>query len=84
MIKLEYYRSESNGRPDEIEMDSSPTTVYLRKNITTEERVEEDGSKRTVYVYDEAKLSRQDYAIYCEENNAANIDYIAMMTDVEL
>lgn len=85
MIELNWYKSESDGYPEDVDMTSSPTTVYIRKNIEEVERMDDaSGVTRTVYVYDEAKLSHADYAIYKEEQNAANIDYIAAMTDVDL
>lgn len=88
MITLTFYNSESDSYPEELDMDSSPTTVYIRRNIREVERTDDIGEgepvTRTVYVYEEAKLSHADYAIYCEEINTANIDYIAAMTDVDL
>ena len=85
MIELNWYTSESDGYPEDVDMNSSPTTVYLRRNIEEVEREDpETGDTHTVYVYEEAKLSHADYAIYREELNAANIDYIAAMTDVDL
>ena len=62
MLELIYKRVESNDLPQEIDTTSSPTTVYLRKNIRTETRTDiETGETRTVYVYDEAKMPYSQY-----------------------
>lgn len=46
-------------RPKEADMESSPTTVYLRRNITAVPN-EEDGG--THWHYEEAEISRSDFA----------------------
>ena len=80
MLNLDYYQSESNTIPEEIDTASSPTTVYLRKNIHTEERQDiETETSRTVYVYDEAKVARQDYDNYMQGKTQADIEYLYMM-----
>ena len=80
MLNLDYYPSESDTMPDEIDTTSSPTTVYLRKNIHTEERQDiETETTRTVYVYDEAKVARQDYDNYMQGKTQADIEYLYMM-----
>ena len=80
MLNLDYYQSESDTMPDEIDITSSPTTVYLRKNIHTEERQDiETETSRTVYVYDEAKAARQDYENYMQGKTQADIEYLYMM-----
>lgn len=83
-MQLNYRASESDTYPVIVDETSSPTTVYIRKDIVPVERIDGDGSTRTVYQYQEAKLSKADYAIYLAEHNMANIDYIAMMTEVDL
>ena len=80
MFNLDYYQSESDTMPDEIDTSSSQTTVYLRKNIHTEERQDiEAETTRTVYVYDEAKVPRQDYDSYMQGKTQADIEYLYMM-----
>lgn len=80
MFDLEYHKSESDMMPVEIDTISSPTTVYLRKNIRTEEYSDpETGEARTVYVYDEAKVSRQAYDNYVQGKTQADIEYLFMM-----
>ena len=59
---MEFYKSESLEKPVTLDFSSSPTTVYIRKNI---EQVEVDdvetGEKKMVWKYDEAKVSKTDY-----------------------
>lgn len=84
MFNIDYYPSESDTMPEDIDTTSSPTTVYLHKNIHTEERTDhETGEARTVFVYDEAKVPRQDYNSYMQGKTQADIEYLYMMTGVD-
>lgn len=47
------------ARPKEIDMESSPTTVYLRRNVTKVKNAEGEG---THWRYEEAEISRNDTA----------------------
>ena len=62
-------------RPEAIEYGKS--VVYIRKNITEEQR--EEG---TVYVYDEMAIDKEYYPIYAQQQ--ADIDYLAIMTEVDI
>ena len=80
MLSLNYYKSESDTMPEEIDTASSPTTVYLRKNIRAEERKDpETGETRTVFAYDEAKMPRQEYVDYLSGKTQADVEYLYMM-----
>ena len=80
MLNLNYYTSESNDAPAEVDTTASPTTVYLRKNIRTEGRTDQEtGETRIVYVYDEAKVPRQEYDNYMQGKTQADIEYLYMM-----
>lgn len=80
MLSLNYYKSESDAMPIEIDTVSSPTTVYLRKNIRAEERQDiETGTTRMVYVYDEATIPRDEYNAYLTGKTQADIEYLYMM-----
>lgn len=59
---MNYYKSISNDRPQTVDNTSSPTSVYLRKNIEAVE-IEgvETGNKRIEYHYDEAAISKDEY-----------------------
>lgn len=80
MLNLDYKKVESDTMPDEIDTMSSPTTIYLRKNIHTEERQDiETETTRTVYVYDEATIPRDEYNAYLTGKTQADIEYLYMM-----
>ena len=80
MLNLDYKQVESNTMPDEIDTMSSPSTVYLRRNIRTEERQDIDTeTTRTVYVYDEATIPRNEYNAYLSGKTQADIEYLYMM-----
>lgn len=81
---MNWYTSESTVKPKELELDISPTTVYFRRNIHTEERHEEGAESYTVYVYEEATLPKTEYAAHLAAQNQANIDFMAMELDVDL
>ena len=77
-----WYKSESASRPAKLETIGKFT--YVRKNIVEEQREREDETM-TMYVYDERIFTNEEYSAYAEmQQNKADIDYIAMMCDVEL
>ena len=75
-MKIEWKHSESTVRPKEVDIESSPTTVYLRRNIQEEQRTDE-GETTTWYVYEEAMLTPAEYTVYAAEQ--AREDNIAIM-----
>ena len=91
-MKMNYTKSESTIKPELVDTVSSKTTVYLRKNIIENERVDEEtGESTPYYEYDEAKLTKEEYQEYLKEleimdiqKQRADIDYIALMCGVDL
>lgn len=89
---MKWNKSESNIIPDEVDTTSSKTTVYLRRNIVEKQREDEiSGEIYTYFEYDEAKLTKEEYAEYLKgialidvQQQRADIDYIAIMTGVDL
>lgn len=74
-----------NEKPLELDKESSPTTVYLRKDIERVTRADEETEESHEYWhYYEIAMPRADYAIMVAENAQAAVDYVAMMTDVEI
>ena len=61
-MELIYRPSESTVRPVEIE--KSKHTVFLRKDIVEEEREDSEGNTYTMYTYQEAKLSHEEFDKY--------------------
>ena len=77
---LEYYKSSSTIRPDDIDNTSSQFVTYLHRNV--EEKTDENDN--VYYEYDECKLTKQEYQKYLIEKQRADIDYIALMSGVDL
>lgn len=67
---LNYIKSESTAKPDVVSIEK--TTVYIRRNIVEETRTYEDGRTDTFYVYEEAKLSHEEFSKYSNELVAIN------------
>jgi hypothetical protein len=57
-MTLNYYPSESDTRPAELDTVSSPTTVYFRRNIEAVEIPDEGLISRTIYKYEEARVRK--------------------------
>ena len=81
-----WYEVESTTQPESIDNTSSRNWIYVRKDIHTEEREDEmTGEKMAVWVWKEMKIARENWELYkAVESNTANIDYIAMMSDIEI
>lgn len=89
---MNWYKSESTVRPDEVDTTSSKTAVYLRRNIAEKQRESEfDGDMQTYFEYEEAKLMKEEYEKYLKSLDLINIqqlyadlDYVAAMVGVNL
>lgn len=77
--------AEANYKPNTVDIATSKVYNYIRRNIHQEQREDDEGKIYTVWVYEEKKISKESWELYkAVERNSANIDYIAMMTDVEI
>ena len=91
-MKLNYIKSQSSVKPDLVDTTSSKTTVYIRQNIVENKKTDEMSGEETVfYEYEEAKLTKEEYQEYLKEleiidiqQQRADIDYIALMSGVDL
>ena len=83
-MNIKWFKTESTIRPQEIDTLSSPTTVYLRKNIQEIEKKDFNEQKTIIYEYDEAALTITEYQIYLIEKQNSEIDYIAIMSGIDL
>lgn len=82
-----WYYAESKERPAIVDKISSKKWVYIRHNIEEFEREDETDPtiKEKFYSYEEMKIPKETYPIYeMEIKNAANLDYLAMMSDIDL
>ena len=81
---MDWYKAQSDTMPELVDTVSSSAVNYMRKNIT-EKTIEIYGETKTVYEYDEIKVPKDEWLVFQQTlDNEANIDYIAMMLDVEL
>lgn len=62
-IKFSYHEGSQTEKPLEIDTQSSPTKVYIRKNIH-EVTHNVDGENMTLWGYDEAVLTYAEYVRY--------------------
>ena len=82
-MQLNYKKAQSDTRPAEIDAESSPTTVYIRRSIEERTRTPEAGESETYYTYEEAAVPRTEYDSYMIEKNKADIEYLYMMGDLD-
>ena len=91
-MKLNFIKSQSSVKPDLVDTTSSKVVVYLRQNIIENKKTDEMSGEETIfYEYEEAKLTKQEYQEYLKEleiidiqKQRADIDYIALMSGVDL
>ena len=74
----DWTKAEASSSPSEFDTTSSETTVYQRRSITKETREAPDGSASVVYVYEERKLTRADYAELLAKQNSDAIDELVL------
>ena len=91
-MKLNFIKSQSSVKPDLLDTTSSKTTVYIRQNIVENIKTDEMSGEKAVFdEYEEAKLTKAEYHEYLKEleiidiqQQRADIDYIALMSGVDL
>jgi hypothetical protein len=89
---INYIKSESTIKPELVDTTSSKKYVYLRKDIIETQKTDEFSNEViTLYEYQESKLTKAEYQEYLAElsiidiqQQRADIDYIAIMTGVDL
>ena len=91
-MKLNYIKSQSSVKPDLVDTTSSKTTVYIRQTIIEIQKTDKiSNTPTTLYEYEDAKLTKQEYQEYLKEleiidiqKQRADIDYIALMSGIDL
>jgi len=73
-----------SSQPAEFDSTSSPTTVYQRQNVKQVTITGIDGTKSTVWEYDERTMSHAEYAAIVNAMTQSKLEYLAAMTDVNL
>ena len=84
---MNWYYAEGRDRPLVTDEISSKKWVYIRRNIEEFECEDETDPtiKEKFYRWEEMKIRKEDYPIYqLEVQNSANLDYLAMMSDIDL
>lgn len=84
-MELNYRAAEGSQAEMPAAVDeSSANVVRLRKNIKQiDKQNPASGEVVKMWSYDEAVLTREEYARKIADDNAAKIDYIAMMSDID-
>lgn len=75
-----------NQRPLEVDQTSSAAVVYVRKDFEEVPTVDRDGEQiGTHWRYQESMIPKDNWGAYeLLMKNAADIEYLSMMTDVDL
>lgn len=87
-MTITFYKSESGVAPELLDTTSSAYYTYIRKNVQEVEKEDPDGTKRTMFEYDEAKLTKAEYALYrvseaAGEDNTAAQEAIAELAEIQ-
>ena len=69
---MQSYKAEGTTKPEKIDDTSSKNYVYLRENIKTEKRTNEEGKSETVYTWDEKKVRKDVYDVITEQEDLKN------------
>lgn len=85
---MEWYNSEGSREPLLIDCDSSPTTVFLRRNVQkVTKKMDDMDMEYEAWVYEECKISHDAYQQImsdAQQKARSDIDFIAMVTEVDL
>lgn len=83
-VIYKYTEGSQSERPLEVDTVSSPTRVYLRKDIRQVTHVDEEtGEEYTLWGYDEAQLTQGEYTEYLSRaNNEQLTDTMLTMADM--
>lgn len=69
---MQMYKAKGKTKPSKIDDTSSKNYVYIRENIKTEKRKDENGKNETFYVWDEKKIRKDVYEVVTEQENLKN------------
>jgi hypothetical protein len=81
---MNWYKTDSTEIPKAVDCTSSPTTVWVTRNcVTKEKQDEETGETKTIYEYEECKITKDEYIDMLHEQqeitNEALQELILMM-----
>lgn len=72
-----FKKVESTIRPKALERNAS--SVYIRKNITSEKRIDSLGNAIIFWVYEEAKVSEDEFELYSVMNDNISDNQLIIM-----
>lgn len=79
---MEWYKAQSATKPEETDTTSSRYYNYARRNIEEGSVEGSDGTKTTVYNYEEARIPKESWGLYLDLiQQRADIDYLTMITE---
>jgi len=68
-MAINYYKAHSTEFPAPVDLTSSPNGVYLRKNVQEITQQDQDEQEQTLYEYDEAYLTMEEFKTYSDVDN---------------
>ena len=79
-----WYKAQGMEIPSTIDKTSSQVYVYVRKNISAEQRTAENDETETIYVWDEAKVPKEIFDIFKAqtENEVRIADVEDVLADI--
>lgn len=83
MNNISWKKAESNERPLLVS-ETGSGKLFVRKNIVETQKKDSNGNTHIFFEYDEAIMGAGDYATYVNEEVMAKLDYLAMMTEVDI
>ena len=69
-------------QPAEIDLASSPSTVYQRRNVTQVDKALDDGTTVKEWLYEERTMTPQEYMAYLQKNNADLQDAVTELAGI--
>lgn len=68
MKRIEWQKVKDFGtdKPKTVDLSSSPTTVYLNRNVARQMETDEDGNQTEFWLCDRAEMSAEEYEAYKE------------------
>ena len=71
-MQIQWKRAESRNKPAIEDAQSSIDGVYIRKNIESQTRLDNENKEYTIFCYDEAFLTHEEYKNYSLVQDVAN------------
>jgi len=83
-MEVKFKTSRSSIRPELLDKTSSKTQVFVRQNIKEVMEKDQEGNDVTTFEFEEARLSKQEYALYVVANALQDADVEVQLALAEL